>query len=560
MPLATIPLVGSPLKRGLDVINYLTKDRTYSGVLIDVIPDSITKSLTVYLQKRPGFKTGSTISSGQGGSAICDIYGFINDVWTGPCTAFFSGTPTTTVKFFIGTTQIGTESTTLRSSVHITKAIVNAEETFLLTLNSAGESGWFIGTTGMTGGLTFTANTNTSVTLSNVSSFTGLVIGQKLTGTDIPSTARIQSMDTAAATVTMTSAATGTTAGITVTREQISRIISSNFPSIATGPMQEMDGFVFAADGANKRIYQSALNDISTWSASNYLTVDTRGDFLGISKYKNYIVSHCSDGFNFYKNVGNRSGSVLSMDSTLSKKIGSLVRSGGVGSLAGIRSVPFSIVDDNLVIGYSGLFLINDTGTKKISDGVVDRLLTNQSISTLIINAFSMLGKYYVLVTNTLATFSFIYDMQNNIWTQSGFSVCPFISKHLGETIYFNSASLHYLPWSGAAQTPAFQDDGVNFTVTVQTENLYLNDGDGFTLNNIDLIADNQTSGTVTLEISRDDYATWTTYGTYDLTLTKKRITSSILCDTLVAFRMTYADNTDFRAQALKVKYTRANV
>lgn len=64
---------------------------------------------------------------------------------------------------------------------------------------------------------TITGDTNTNTTISNVSSFTNLVVGQRITGTNIPAGTHITVLTPGSSTITISQAATGSTAGSTFT-------------------------------------------------------------------------------------------------------------------------------------------------------------------------------------------------------------------------------------------------------------------------------------------------------------------------------------------------------
>src|SRR5690349_11468157 len=91
---------------------------------------------------------------------------------------------------------------------YITEVYLSGEIYWLI---SAEGSGWYIPNTALSQSLTFTADTtNGDATLSNVSSFSGLYIGQALTGSGIASGARILSLNSGASTLEMTENATAT--------------------------------------------------------------------------------------------------------------------------------------------------------------------------------------------------------------------------------------------------------------------------------------------------------------------------------------------------------------
>jgi hypothetical protein len=75
-------------------------------------------------------------------------------------------------------------------------------------------------------------------------------------------------------------------------------------------------------------------------------------------------------------------------------------------------------------------------------------------------------------------------------------------------------------------------------------------------VHSVRLIADERDSGTVTLECSDDDYATWTTLGTFDMTSKDKRITRCGSHRGGRAYRLTDSDDEPFRGERLEIEYT----
>jgi len=108
-----------------------------------------------------------------------------------------------------------------------------------------------------------------------------------------------------------------------------------------------------------------------------------------------------------------------------------------------------------------------------------------------------------------------------------------------------------------AAQlTNVFQDNGSAYTMTIQTEPIVLNDGRGFIINSIELLADTQPSGSSALAYSADDYANFTSYTeTFDLTAARKEISPGGYFDNHVIFKLTDSGNQPWRGQALKINW-----
>ena len=96
--------------------------------------------------------------------------------------------------------------------------------------------------------------------------------------------------------------------------------------------------------------------------------------------------------------------------------------------------------------------------------------------------------------------------------------------------------------------------------MVIQKEPLVLNKGRGFIVNSIELLADDQASGTTTLETSKDDYASFQTIGTYDMTQQRKRIHSCGYYRNHIIPRLTHSANTAWRGQALVIDWEPCSV
>ena len=91
--------------------------------------------------------------------------------------------------------------------------------------------------------------------------------------------------------------------------------------------------------------------------------------------------------------------------------------------------------------------------------------------------------------------------------------------------------------------------------MTIQTQPYYLNDGDPFFIDEITLVADTQASGSSALTTSANDYASFETIGSLDLTVQQKTLPAGGYYDSHVIFKITDSGNQAWRGQALKVKW-----
>lgn len=200
-----------------------------------------------------------------------------------------------------------------------------------------GTEAWYYASDAGTGSPTFTADTSTgSPTLTNVSSFSGLYVGQALSGTGIPATAYIQSMNTGASTITMgsdsttTVNATATNSGVTITRTPCAKFIDVNFPTNLASPkkiagkMIHMNGrsYVLTTDGY---IYNSNLNAFSTYTALGFIAVNEYPDeAIALGRIKNSIVALGNSSIEYFTEVGtvDGEGSPLQKVRELTSRIG----------------------------------------------------------------------------------------------------------------------------------------------------------------------------------------------------------------------------------------------
>jgi hypothetical protein len=98
-------------------------------------------------------------------------------------------------------------------------------------------------------------------------------------------------------------------------------------------------------------------------------------------------------------------------------------------------------------------------------------------------------------------------------------------------------------------------DDSTAVTLTIQLARQDFGSGNRKFLKSIELVADTQASGTTTLEISKDDFATFTTIGTFDMTEAKKIIYRCGSFKGGASLRLTHSANTAWRGEALLVDY-----
>lgn len=544
MPVTTIPLGGVYNTRQGITFASTPKDFRLSGAYIEVISDAISQSAAPYVVKRPGLSSLGEYVSGQTSTGMC-----ISDDGRF-CISTAGG------NIYFKSSSVGTAVNVggmVFPSRFITAAYINNETYFLISSNSANPCAYLPTSAATVVTPTFTANTNTSVTLTNVSSFTGLFVGQALSGTDIASGARIAAMDTAASTITMTLAATGTTAGVTVTFTRLALIIDSDFPSSVKGAFAFMDGycFIMSADG---KIYQSDLNNPAAWSEDNYIQGSQAGNLSGtgrgVVKVKSRIVGMYSGSAEFYYNAGNPAGSVLSLIKGASTNIGTydFAQCGDYVMLIGAPSSEQSI----------NCYLIVGDAIQEITSPPVSRNLSQVcALESSLLSGGRIGGNDFFFFSIGSNASSWMYCIQTKTWCESALAAdYMFAGTPLAGGLFaVNQAnSILY-----QVSSTAFQDGGSNFSVTIQTELKVINKGKGFVIKSVELLADNQASGSTSLSISGNDYASFQTIGSFDLTATRKKLFRCGYYTSHAAFKLEDSGNNAWRGQALIVDWEPCN-
>ena len=549
MPQTTIPLAGAYTQRpGIFLSSSVERDQRFINTLFDVVSDKFTQSANVYCVKRPGLLLYSTPAAGTFGSAVHRVSG-------GPAivVSAFGATNST---IFYGTTDCGTITGV---TYFITEGYLSNELFYFIT--STDNTGWYLADNAATDATpTFTANTNTSAILTNVSSITNVYVGQALSGVDIAAGSRVQSIDSATQ-ITMTLAATGTTVGVTVTFTRVAKILSANFPTSNSGQFVAIDGYVCIADDTNRRVYNSDLNSIANWSTSSYFPFNQEADNpVSCAKHNNKLMVLGRNSYSFYENVGNSIGSPFSVIKELTSRIGCYHT-----ALKPLAQVGDSIYWFGAGQGYSrAAWSLSNFKAEKISNSAVDRQLNNL-LTVSLVSAFTVDGVEYMMISSDQTPRqTYLISRQNQVceayFPASGTLVA---SGGLSTTATADSQGVYCINLNSGLpegeiyklDSTTFRDDSTAFTMTIQTEPKALNGGKGFTVNAVTLLADNQSSGTTTLSTSADGTITYVSKGSFTMTSNQKVVRRCGHYKDSCSFKLEHSANTAWRGQAIVVDW-----
>lgn len=544
----TIPFFGEPTPRGLygytATITNL-KDQRFVNCVPVASKNPITGSGKVYLQKRFGTTTATAADNGQDITA-----NFYSNFQSVP----YEGAG---ARVYRNSVSIG-DITASRTVRFIRSALVNnIEYVCFVSYDSSGlnSEGWYHPSDATV--TTFTGNrTSGSPVISGIASTAGLYSGQLATGTGLAAGTRILTVDSSSQVTLNANASSGAATSTVFTNEQIAKILDPDFPTNAQGGFAFLDGYAFIHD-INGNIWGSDLNSVTAFGSSNYLNTNKSPDQgKGVYALRNYIVAFGKDSIELYVNQGNPAGSPLQRANiTFSVGIASVQDTATVRQVVNAK-----IIGDSLYfVGRGregvGIYKLNGESCQMIDGVNINSLIyqTRSNVGAVFIGG--QLGAAFQLDTNN----SLMYWEQSNSWTiwtnpTDGGSDMGFWTINAIEQGYANRlgglAGKRFV-----SQNTTWTDDSVAFSMIAQTVKTDFGTEKLKTVNYVTLLGCDIQTGTATLEYSDDDYATWTTAGTFDLTKINPRI---FRCGSFKggrAWRVTHSDATDFRCESIKFQY-----
>lgn len=434
---------------------------------------------------------------------------------------------------------------------------VNLSDEIYWLLSAEGGTGWYIPNNALSVSLTFTADTtNADATLSNVSSFSGLYVGQAISGSGIPADTRILSLNSGASTLEMTANATATDTGVTVTRTHLAKIIDTDFPSTAQGPFVELDGTVYIGT-TEGTIRGSDLNSIVAWSATN--EIQTTESSVVVEKHNDQIVAIGKNKIIPYFNAGNPSGSLLSRASSPEINMGT----SDFFNVIRFRDWIFFIGQDTGP-ETSGIWMLDGFALKRLTSIPLTRMISENESSlnagTVTLSAFEHQGKqflYFGMGDSTHVVAQYLYCLESQEWVEAGY---PFLAKFSEGLNAVSLSTTSGIVYTSNVLTPTYQDVGAaSYTATIQTS-LWDGDSDYVKfIRKLRLIGDTQASGTASISVSTDDYGNFSTARTVDMTSMDKSIHGGCGYGRRFSFKIEHSANTPFRAEALEIEYDIGN-
>ena len=583
MSTVRIPLVGSFNQRSIDGEVGLSSevDQRFLNCVFTVVKNPITGSDVVYVEKRPGVSIDTLVDADEFSTGLLKPQSL---------TSIISGFGSTNSIIYVGSTSVGTIT---GQALHFSETLIGS--TSYILIKSSDGTGWFFAEDAADD-LTYVGDThNGTAIIDSLDNTTGMYVGQAVSGTGVAAGARILTVDSATQiTLNANSSADGT--DITITKTPIAKIIDTDFLSTSDyiSALVPMDGYLFYTTSDGK-VANSNLDSITAYTAIDFLSAQMYPDpTVAIIRTKNILGVFGTNSLELFKNVGNANGSPLQSVPE------NCIRVGTNNQLS-----VTTLEDDIYFVGTSAygdiqVFQLKNLQAKKISTPIIDRILGTQSTSggTFFVSGFQLGGYKYIVVTvgtvtqgsadnllleggddllledgssflllegsaTVLGTFNrqLVYNVDLNIWSEWDCEEMTFVvgqgagsyNRVLMSSRFLDTGYIYKI--SPGSDIEVYTDNGTNYDMEIRTSRVNFGTSKRKFIPSIKLICDEQSSGSVTLEASDDNYVTWKTLGTFDLTVAEPKITRCGSHKGGRAYRLTHSTDSFFRAEALEIDY-----
>ena len=319
-----------------------------------------------------------------------------------------------------------------------------------------------------------------------------------------------------------------------------------------------LNGYLLIVKTATADIYNSDNNDPLSYTPGNFINAEIEPDQLkSIVKLNNYIAVFGSNSIEYFYDAGIGTGSPLQRNDVPVKQIGY------VCGLATHNNKAYFV--GSVRTGTVDVFVLEDLKITSLGHMGTRRYLSSYA-ADYAANIFGSIvmcaGHSWYVLSDAVRTDCL--DLESNLWTQwalgagTAFPIkysFPYTAPNGTRNLFITSASLAIFNFDANA----YQDNLVNFTVTIVTDN-----EDFGTLNqkNMDRLivwADYPTATqNLTIQWTDDDYQSYNTSQNIDLFQDLPSILQ-LGGFRQRAFRLTYSGNLPLRIQRLECEINKGN-
>jgi hypothetical protein len=333
----------------------------------------------------------------------------------------------------------------------------------------------------------------------------------------------------------------------------VAEIVDADLPSTQITPVF-FDSYVFIVKSSTPSLYNSDVDDPTAWDPTNFLSAEQYPDYLiAICRQANYVIGFGPKSTEFFFDNANASGSPLARQETISLKVGLAARD----SIAQLDRRVFWVGQTES--GEPSAWMFEGITGAEISNEFVRRILTAEGSSLPSAKAWVCSHKGHTLYVLNLAARTLVYDCGEKVWTDwssnnaGAHAVLPF--NYATEGANNKVLVLHSTDGKIYRLNPdVHTDDAGAILATIITDRVDLNTNHLKQQLSLTLIGDIQSSGSVTVDWSDDDYTTWSSSRTLDLTASRA-FTKAGGTFRRRAYRLAHTANAPFRVETLELEY-----
>lgn len=337
----------------------------------------------------------------------------------------------------------------------------------------------------------------------------------------------------------------------------LTQITDPDFPNPHVPQPVSMDGYLFVAKANTADIYNSDVDNPFAWDPSNFIAAEMYPDnIVAMTKNNNYIVAVGSGSIEYFYDVGNPTGSPLARNDSAVQQFGTPCPNSVIQTEKEVCLVGQSQNGGRTIWVVEG-FKAEEVGTEAI------RMALNAAGSSIgLVNAFCVRiqgHKFYVIRVPTSSR-TFVYDFDSKVWHEWSSNLGAGETTFLGYLSADSPSGYPYVLGSEGNSVLYLMDEGTykddTFDITMQLTTLKL---DFDNMNRKDMYRASlfgdwplDTTSTITLEWSDDDYRTWSNPRSIQLS-TYLPVTRRLGKFRRRAFRLTHTGNVPVRLEGMEV-------
>ena len=345
-----------------------------------------------------------------------------------------------------------------------------------------------------------------------------------------------------------------------------------------------LDGYTFVMTTGG-RIYASSIEDPTAWNALDFITAEAEPDSgVGIVKHFNYLVAFGTWSTEFFADAGSNTftpgaGSPLLRQDSYRMEIG-CADGGSIVKLE--QSIMW--VGKSKTHGKS-VYILNGVSPIKVSTPAIERYLNSDQVTDIRAYTFKIEGHTFYVMTLHAIDLTFVYDVDEKMWYNWSFAtVIPdggtaiageaiagvavagntgfvpgSITEHYFHPTFFSEFHSGYYAMdddSGAIyqlSPTVYNDSGNSIYWTTVTPLMDSGTTKRKFFRAIEVVGDKVT-GTMDVRFSDDDYNSWSTYRSVDLSADRSKL-YQMGSSRRRAWQFYCTDNVPIRIQAAEISF-----